>query len=173
MTMSLVSTITVGAGGAASISFTGIPATGTDLLVVLSGRGASDDIAQVFMTLNGDVYGSAIWLTGSGSSASSSSGSTFRVGFTNPAPSSTANTFSNLSVYLPNYAGSSNKAYSYEHVSENNATAVTTEMGAGLWPNTAAITSLSLYIQAGVKLAQYSTASLYTITKGSGGATVA
>jgi hypothetical protein len=43
---------------------------------------------------------------------------------------------------------------------------------AGIQTSTAAITSLTITLQASDTIAQYSTASLYTITKGSGGASV-
>jgi hypothetical protein len=40
-TYTLISSVTVGAGGASSIDFTSIPATYTDLLIKVSARGAS------------------------------------------------------------------------------------------------------------------------------------
>jgi hypothetical protein len=48
-------------------------------------------------------------------------------------------------MYIPNYAGSSNKSVSIDAVTENNATAAEANLVAGLWSSTAAITSITLY----------------------------
>jgi hypothetical protein len=164
--MQLVSTVTVGAGGAASIEFTSIPQTGTDLLVVLSARNNASGNGIIFR-INGDTGSNYAYrrLGGTGSSVYSD-GFTDPFGlFGNAAPStSTANTFSNVGVYFPNYAGSAAKTYSADSVAENNATAAPQEIIAGRWTGTAAITSLNIYIS-GSSFVQHTTASLYTITK--------
>ena len=171
MTMTLVSTVTVGSGGAASIEWTGIPATGTDLLVVLSLRlftGATYVISPIKFNSSSTGFTNKE-LTGTGSSTFSGSGNRYVYGTT--ANGAAANTFSNVQIYIPNYAGSTNKSFSVESVTEDNATAVRLNLFAGLWSNTAAITSITIDGD-GADFMQYSTASLYTITKGSGGATV-
>lgn len=167
MTMKLVSTVTVGAGGASSIQFTSIPQTGTDLLLLVSGR--STNTSQAFeIRFNGSSASlSDRYLYGSGSAAASGTDSAI-YGYATQS-TDTASTFGNVQIYVPNYAGSTNKSLSVDSVTENNATAALQVLTAGLWANTAAITSLSL---SGFTFAQYTTASLYTITKGSGGATV-
>jgi len=170
MTMTLVSTVTVGAGGAASIEWTGIPGSATDLLLVVSARSSST--SQYFtLRLNGSTANfSQKDLSGNGSTAASSGDTAVSVGAVQSGY--TANTFSNTSLYIPNYAGSTNKSISVDYVSENNATATFMNIQAGLWSNTAAITTLTI-AHSSQTFVQYSTASLYTITKGSGGATVA
>lgn len=174
MTMTLVSTVTVGAGGAASIDFTSIPQTGTDLLVVLSLRNSAT-ASSTELRFNGNSSGYSFRrLYGSGSSATSdtlSSQTNIDIYGALTSTSQTSNTFSNVAVYVPNYAGSTNKSVSIDTVTENNATAAVQAIYAGLWANTSAITSVSFGNYAG-NFVQYSTASLYTITKGSGGATV-
>jgi hypothetical protein len=159
------STVTVGSGGAATIDFTSIPATYTDLLIKLSSR--SSDIGSstgVVMQFNGSSASLTYkLLEGSGSAAASYSGSTGRIGVTD-ATGSTASTFGNLEAYIPNYAGSTNKSSSIDSVQENNASTAYADLSANLWSNTAAITSISLSLQAG-NFAQYSTASLYGILK--------
>lgn len=176
MTMTLVNTVTVGAGGAASIDFTSIPQTGTDLLVVLSARGDNVNATRsLLVKLNSSSTSysdKTLWGSGSsvGSSSSSSGGVDINGGVI-PAAGSTASTFSNGSIYIPNYSGSTNKSVSIDNVQENNATAAQQYLTAGLWSNTSAITSINLTPSSG-NFVQYSTASLYTITKGSGGATV-
>jgi len=74
----------------------------------------------------------------------------------------TASTFGNGQVYIPNYAGSNNKSTSADTVSEDNATLAYSALTAGLWSNTAAITSIT--IAAVTNFAQYSTAYLYGIS---------
>ncbi len=177
MTMTLVSTVQVGAGGAASIEFTGIPQTGTDLLVVLSSREnvASGTTRNINMRFNGntsDVYSSR-YLYGDGSSASSSTNSGFGFfvwSFATEGTNATSSTFSNNSFYIPNYAGATNKSVSLDSVNENNATQALQSIQAGLFASTSAISSILIYC--GTTWLQYSSASLYLVTKGSGGASV-
>jgi len=170
MSITKIATVTVGSGGAANIEFLSIPGTMTDLMVELSGRssrtGYADD--EVILRFNGSTSGySYKELQGNGSSASS-------FGNTNngiyrgavPANNATSSTFSNNLIYIPNYAGSTNKSVSLDTTAENNATGTRMVIIAGLWSNTAAITSLTLTPEVGT-FVQYSTATLYGITKGS------
>lgn len=173
MTMQLVSTVTVGSGGAASIEFTSIPQTGTDLMIVASTRmtGSSNYNALGYISINGQQANfSNRYLLGNGATASTSSDNLTPLFFSN-GETSTSNTFGNATIYIPNYTSSTNKSISIDAVSENNATNANQAIEAGLWSQTAAITSFSI-IRSGFTLDQYSTASLYTITNGSGGATV-
>lgn len=176
--MTLVSTVTVGAGGAASIEFTGIPATGTDLVLMLSMRStASTTNDTMRIRFNNDSGGNYTqkWLRGDGASVFSSGDAGF-TSFRTPnaivGNSATASTFSNVSIYVPNYAGSTAKSVSADVVTENNATTASEVLNASVWTGTAAISSIQISLDFATNLAQYSTASLYTITKGSGGATV-
>mgnify|MGYP003336059924 FL=1 len=167
-----ISTVTVGSGGASSIDFTSIPATYTDLQVVLSGRTtySGGGTALCWMTFNssgGTAY-STKKLQGDGSAsltASTSSAAQFVIGYI-PGTTYTTNTFNNYQIYIPNYAGSNNKSVSVDSVTENNATLSYANLYAGLWSNTAAITSISLAPESGTgNWAQYSSATLYGIRK--------
>jgi hypothetical protein len=161
-TMTLISSVTVGAGGAASIDFTSIPATYTDLCIKASFR--SDYSGQgIALRINPNSSGAnmtAKVLLGSGSSASSFSDTIAYA--SSVADTSTANTFGNVEWYIPNYAGSTNKSISVDFVTETNASAAIMGLSAGLWSITTAISSLSLLTTAG-NLKQYSTAYLYGI----------
>ncbi len=169
MTMTLVQTVTVGAGGAASIEFTGIPQTGTDLLVVYSLRQAAGGQSTMQISFNGANYPTNKNLLGNGATASSN-GSASVVGYPS-ASTDTANTFGNTTIYFSNYSSTtSNKSFTSDSVSENNGATAYQLLSAGLWASTAAITSISM--ATGSNWAQYSTASLYLVTKGSGGASV-
>lgn len=158
------STVEVGALGAASMDFTSISSAYTDLLLKISGRAAGvTDFGSILIALNSSGTGfTNRQIVGTGSAAVSNTGTT-AVG---PAPGTliTASTFNNVEIYIPNYAGSSNKSYSYDAVLENNATGARTILGSGLWSNTAAITSISITTDSG-NFVQYSTASLYGIKK--------
>ncbi len=166
-----ISTVTVGSGGAASIAFTNIPQTYTDLCVKISARSArvanQDDYN---ISLNGSsaglayrqLYGGA----GSGSVVTGSAGgSTGFVGIM-PAANNTASTFSSQEIYFPNYSGNANKSFSVDSVAENNAvTQWQLDLISQLWSNTNPITSISFTSNNAANFAQYSTATLYGIRK--------
>ena len=163
-----ISTVTVGSGGTASIAFTGIPQTYTDLVLKLSARNTASLGATNSYTLwsiNGVTTNmTGRQLFGNGSSAGSNSYSSSFWGAINDG-GTTASTFGNLEIYIPNYTGSTNKSISVDSVEENNATTALASMIAGLWSNTAPITSLAIQPQASGNFAQYSTATLYGIRK--------
>ena len=159
------STVTVGVGGAASMDFTSIPATYTDLIVKVSARdlqvGVTDNLQIQFNGSAANLTGR--FLEGNGSAASSGT-DTLIYGRSN-GNSGTASTFGNSEFYIPNYAGATNKSVSMDSVAENNATSANATLTAGLWSQTAAITSISIKPGAAVNFVQYSTASLYGISK--------
>ena len=165
-TYELISSVTVGSGGAASIEFTSIPQTYTDLVVLVSARNVASNYGGFFTKLNGSSLGSNVTakrLFGDGSNAYSN-------GSTETAWNEsgwTSNTFSNSQFYIPNYTGSNNKSASIEGVNENNATTAYAHLTAWLWSQTAAITQIEIgAFDGGLpdKFAQYSTAYLYGIS---------
>lgn len=176
MAVTKIQTVTVGAGGAASIDFTSIPGTYTDLMVVLSARGSVSAVAdEMLLTFNSSASGySARDLYGNGSSAasSSSSGAAFIAKIWMPLATATSNTFGSAQIYIPNYAGATNKSISSDSAAETNATTTYANIMAGLWANTSAITSITIKFGSG-NIVQYSSATLYGIKSGSsGGVTV-
>ena len=151
----------------ASFTFSAIPATYTDLCIVVSARSdtSSTQDGLWISQINGSGSNlSNIWLRGSGSGTTSSTSALYGilVGQINAA-NSTASTFSNLSIYIPNYASANNKSISIDSVQEHNATEAYMGFTAGLWSNSAAITSITLDPQVG-DLVQHSTAYLYGIS---------
>ena len=166
VTNKLIQTITVGSGGSASIDFTSIPQTYTDLQLVVSGRSTAAVVAaNISLTFNGSATGySTRNLWGNGSAVQNdSSSTTFLYGSVAVSgASATASVFGNSSFYIPNYAGSTNKSVSMDFVTENNATTAYSVFVAGLWSNTAAITQITMVLNTG-NFAQYSSASLYGI----------
>lgn len=167
-TYEAIATVTVGSGGASSMDFTSIPATYTDLVVKLSSRDnrSSATGTDVYIGFNGVTTNLSMRrLYGDASAVYSDSGSTGNIGIES-ASTATASTFGNIEVYIPNYAGTNNKSYSADGVSENNASgagAAFAQLTAGLWSNTAAITSIKLTPVSGNSFVQYSTATLYGI----------
>jgi len=156
-----IATVTVGSGGAASMDFTNIPATYTDLQLLVSIREETSATAVAFIKFNNTTANrSERYLQGNGSTAVS--GTTAVLQFIACQPSDTANTFGNASIYIPNYAGSNYKSVSSDSVSENNATGAFSRLVAGLWSNTSAINQITITTDTG-DVAQYSTATLYGI----------
>ncbi len=158
------------ATAAASIEFTSIPQDGTDLVVLVSSRSdgafTSSEIDIAFNGSSSNFTGR--YLYGSGSGAASATDTTM-VG-SSSAANNTANTFGNATIYIPNYTSSNNKFISSDTVGESNATAAFMSIHATHWNQTAAITSLTLRMDNGVRnFVAGSTASLYKITKGSDG----
>lgn len=157
-----IASVTVGAGGAADIEFTSIPSTYTDLCVKLSVRSnQANNANSLAIRFNGSSANfTARIIEGSGSGVSSFT-ATDIVGNVQ-GTSSTSNTFTSVEVYIPNYAGSTNKSFSTDGVTENNGTTAYATLAAGLWSQTAAITSVRFSIG---NFVQYSTATLYGISK--------
>ena len=177
MTMRLISTITVGSGGASNIEFTAIPQTYTDLLLVLSLRASGAGfLVATNLYLNGVTTGySSRFLFANGPTGTSVvgtlSGTNADLLYSNK-DSSTSNNFSNFSAYIPNYAGSSNKSYFIDGVTEN-MSLTTGEylqiISSVTLANTAAVTSITITNTTGITHLENSTVSLYGITKGSDG----
>jgi hypothetical protein len=164
-TYTLISSVTVGSGGAATMTFTSIPATYTDLLVVHSLRTSRSGFHEnILLSFNGSTSNrSNIRLYGDITLNSTSDGLMF--GGQASGATSTSNTFGNSSVYIPNYTSSNNKSSSENSASENNAsTRAVIMMNALLWSNSAAITSITLTPENGGTIQQYSTGYLYGIS---------
>jgi hypothetical protein len=162
-TYTLIASNTVGSGGASSIDFTSIPSTYTDLCLKVSTRQSSATIDGIlYISFNGSTSSfTNKYLEGLGS-GSPSSGALARFSGVSTGASATSNTFANNDIYIPNYAGSNNKSFSSDAVTENNATAADAYLLANLWSNTAAINQITLTPLSGT-FVQYSTAYLYGI----------
>ena len=135
------------ASSAASVTFSAIPSTYTDLILKASTRNSSGGTCVIATTFNGQASGYSVTrLRGTGSTASSgrTSSATYLY-FSLTDSTYTANTFSNWEMYLPNYLSSTSKAVSNFSVTENNsATANYIDVNAGLSNITSAITSVTL-----------------------------
>ena len=166
-----IASVTVGSGGAASMSFSSIPSTYTDLCIYISARttrtgtDVSTDIGLRFNSDSGSVYSTRM-IEGSGSAVRSTADSgTYIERIVVPTDNATSNTFSNNSIYIPNFTSSVAKSLSVDAVMENNATTSYSYLVAGLWnpASQAAINAISLTALYSSTFDQYSTATLYGI----------
>ena len=162
-----IASVAVGSGGAATISFSSIPSTYTDLQLVISGRTSSSN-PTTNLRFNSDTtatnyYRMSVLSYGSGSQ--SNSVNDMGAGGWTPYTGYTASTFGVNSYYIPNYTSSNQKSYSTDSATENNATDNYTGYIAGRWTGTAAITGITIYPAVDGSWSQYSTATLYGISK--------
>jgi hypothetical protein len=164
-TYEAIETVEVGSGGAAEIEFTSIPGTYTDLVVKVCAR--TDVAAANRTTINFEFNNSTAsqsMRTLFGTDTPPPDSATYTdLRFSVPGAGATASTFGNAELYVPNYAGSNNKSVSVDSVNENNSTtAWLIGFWAGLWSNSAAITSIT-FTPASGNFVEYSTATLYGI----------
>ena len=166
----------VPSGGQAEIEFLSIPNTYTDLFLVVSARVTNVGIYEqdLYITFNDNTSNrSGKRLFADSSTVYSQTRTDLLIGQVVSALNAAPN-FSVSSVYIPNYAGNTAKSYSSDsgQIAFNNAAGMWANLVAGLWNDTAAISSLQIFPSGGT-LVQYSSATLYGITKGSsGGVTV-
>lgn len=134
-----------------TVTFSSIPQTYTDLKLVFSARSdyGSAGGNEVGVQLNSITsgYSSRMIYSNNGTSALSASANsnpiyTWAGGMVTTG--STANTFSNSELYIPNYTGSTAKSASTDSVTENNGTPIFMQLAAHLSTNTAAVTSITL-----------------------------
>lgn len=127
-----------------TITFTNIPQIYRDLLIVASLRDSSQEEAETIISFNGSSVGfSGRLLSGNGTSVASVTFPRF-VGYNSD--DVVANAFNNVQIYIPNYSASRNKSFLVESVTATNIDGTRTfqDIVAGLWSNTAAITSITL-----------------------------
>jgi hypothetical protein len=168
-TMTLISSVTVGSGGTSTMTFSSIPSTYTDLCLKLSLRSSSaNDRRIIFFKFNGVVSGyndkSIRAYSGGVASQTDNGGNTSFAVWDMPAANATANTFSNVELYIPNYAGSTNKSISADGVGEiNSANGAVAGLTAALSTVTSAISQIDIFGDGTGNFVQYSTAYLYGI----------
>ena len=145
----LITSQTLGSA-AASVTFSSIPATYTDIVLKASARTDRADYEDYcYVRFNGDTSSlySLTDLKAQGGSASSTrfssqSGNFF---FYATASTATASTFGSEEVYVPSYTVSQSKPFSLFTVSENNNTTNhTIDVNAGLYRSNTAISSITI-----------------------------
>jgi hypothetical protein len=138
------------ASSAASVTFSSISATYTDLVLRISAR-ADAATPTVYLNFNGDTSASGTlyshtYIRGNGSTATSSrasSNTTVEIFGGNNQSTYTANTFSNMEIYIPSYTTTTSKPMGIATVAEdNNTTANFVNATAGLYRNSTALSSI-------------------------------
>jgi hypothetical protein len=134
----------------ASITFSSIPATYTDVLVLGSVRTDGATVLDALFTrLNGistSIY-SRVTLQADGASASAAdlSGFSSFVGMAANGATSLANTFTPIELYLNSYLSSNTKQLSSVSMQENNITTAYMRINAGYFNDTSAINSITIF----------------------------
>jgi hypothetical protein len=165
-TLNLIATKTVGSGGAATIIFSAIPQTFTDLILFASTRTTDTNPTQS-LYFNGDLtatnynrgqYGLEYGVNPYSYSINDAGGG----GMANPSGTSSL-IFASSKFYIGNYslAGQTKTNFVYGGY-ENQSTLAIGTFIANRWSGTAAINEIRL--QSGGNFVQYSTASLYGIS---------
>ena len=172
ITYKAINTVTVGSGGAASISFTGIPANYTDLNLLVTARNEGN-AGGFFLRFNSDSGNNYSYLRITGDAlgvATFSSSLNVAQIFNNQDPSTfTANSYSNNSIYIHRYAGTTYaKSMDIDGVVSINGGNYGSNFGgimmnAAYWNNTSAITTITLTTESGTDFEQYTKATLYGI----------
>jgi hypothetical protein len=167
-TYTLISSNVLGSS-AASVTFSAIPSTYTDLVIRMSVRldaGGTED--SFWLRLNGlstSIYSKTSVIDSGGTALSLRDTSTTQINLGDAdAAGSTSNTFSSVEFYLPNYAGTTQKPSSIAYAQENNSISVY-QVGAiaGLTNLTSAVSSITLLSRTGVNLVSGSSFYLYGI----------
>lgn len=138
------------ASSAASVTFSSIPATYTDLVLKISSRASNSAVTQnIYLEFNGNT--SAIYsrtlLSGTGAAAGSSRNSAdviIDATYAQNGDTATASSFGSAEVYIPSYTVSQNKPISVFGAGETNATTAYMGNVAGLFGSTTAISSIKL-----------------------------
>ena len=167
-TYELIASSVVGSGGAASITFSSVPATFTDLLVHVSARTSrASNGDYILLSLNSAQANSGRSLWGYGTTVVS--GTATNNILIVPGATATASTFSTIEIYIPNYTSTTNKSVSTTSSAEDNAASSQgNSAGALLWSSgsasSGAVTSVTLTGRFNAFVV-FSSAYLYGITK--------
>ena len=161
-TYSKIATYTVGSGGISSVWFLNIPQTYTDLVLKGSARttqAAHYGVITIYPNgISSGLTGKNLYGGDNVVESDTSTGVAYVSG-----NNATANTFGTFQTYFPNYTGTNYKSMSSEGAAESNSTTNTyMKLGATLWSNTQAITSLQI-LPTAINFMQYSTFHLYGI----------
>lgn len=163
----LISSQTLGSA-AASVTFSSIPATYTDLVLRYASR-SDTSTTSLNITFNSDTATnySSTYVYGDGTNAVSgrdTSVANINEAVKSNATASTANTFTNDEIYIPSYTVAQNKPLSSSAAMEiNSASNTYVGTGAHLWRNTAAISSIQLALAGGANFVSGSSFYLYGI----------
>lgn len=154
---------------AASVTFSSIASTYTDLVLRVSCRNTTNSYNYTLSVggSSGQYSETEMHVDGGSSSGSTRTSNTDPFGTTSylfgTASGDTADTFGSSEIYIPNYAGSTNKPVSLISFRERNSASLGSSVMAGLFRNTSAISSIVI-TSAGTSFATGSSFYLYGIS---------
>ena len=155
----------------ATVTFTSIPATYTDLVFTISARSdvvaANDTLVVKFNNDNTGTYPiGTTMIRGDGSATRSAA--TSGAGTMNArqidASNSTANTFGFTEIYISSYTASQSKPTSIRFADENNSTTAFSGIISGIYVNNAAISRIDFTLSSGPNFVSGSSFYLYGIS---------
>jgi hypothetical protein len=154
-----------GTGGVSSYTFSSIPSTYTDLVLVTNLFGTNDGV-NTLITVNGSATGySLTYLAGNGSSATSSRTTSSPSWVASLGPLGSGSSTGPFAMIL-NFMNYSNTTTYKTMIARQNIIGTAnngTVASVNLWQNTAAISSITFAIQGGATFNSTSTATLYGI----------
>jgi hypothetical protein len=169
-TYTKIAAVTVGVTPVATIDFSSIPSTYTDLILKLSlrtNRSGIFDYATInFNNLSTNYILRTLGGDGLGGGASSFNQTTFGVNLIGRPDGATAtsNTFASFDFILPNYGSANYKNILVDSATENADSTAYIDLLTGEWTQTAAINRLTITNGTANSYVQYSTATLYGIS---------
>jgi len=156
-----IATTTLGSA-ASSITFSSIPATYTDLRVVIVGQLSGNGYyAFRFNSVSTNTY-SGTFLIGNGSAASSARIGAYSSGYLHYSGFIPTTQWTMATLDVMNYAGSTNKTCLTDYSGDINGSG-SKELGVNLWANTAAINSIIIRTDGAGQYIAGTTATLYGI----------
>ena len=165
--------VEVPSGGQATIDFNSISSSYTDLYLFASLRTNRNDMYDDFRIQLNSVDGTSRIFYGDSTTQSTFTQPTM-LNIGSAGNTTTSGIFGNASVYIANYSSTTaSKILTFDGVGENGATRSYQAFSIGVWNNNSAVNAVKVQPGDGTLFSQYSSATLYGITKGSsGGVTV-
>ena len=159
-----ISTVTVGAGGSASVSLSSIPSTYKHLQVrILAKTDGNDTASETYMQINSTNMEYTHQLIGNGSAASATSGTVSAIGDTIASGTGYSSMFSVYVIDILDYADTNKiKVIRLLNGGDRNGGGVV-KLVSGLRTSTTTISSLTFTAQSARNFVQYSHFALYGI----------
>jgi len=160
-----IATQTVGAGGAASVSFNSIPSTYKHLQIrgISRSNGAADNTVIQFNSDTANNYATH-YLTGNGTAASAGAETTRARFYVDILASNASGAmWSGDVIDILDYANTNKYKTVRSLAGQDLNGSGTVWLASGLWQSTSAITSIKLFLNGAVNFAQYSSFALYGI----------
>lgn len=165
-----IATVTVGAGGTSTVTFSSIPAGYTHLQVrfIAAASGSPANIRNLYMRFNDDGTSGNYkghYLLGTGASALSGGTDTDNINVAGNTPVAYSNIFNAGVVDILDYANTNKYKTARSLNGMNNNSTVEDRIGihSGFWMNTNAITKITFSLEASANFLQYSHFALYGI----------